>query len=176
LTIHGFEELKTLVGHEAGVSAWFAVPQDLISQFAVLTRRHPVDSRRSRTGARRIALRQHHRSRLPDGVTDEPASCAKPLTFKDDFKMGVNYGFNRLRFPAPVPSGSRIRARVTLNALKESTGHVEIAWGVTIEIENSARPALGGGVADSQIFLRDLHEEGTQIQPRPACARRPSTS
>jgi acyl dehydratase len=41
-----------------------------------------------------------------------------------------------------VPAGSRIRARVTLNALEESSDHVEISWGVTIEIENSAKPAL----------------------------------
>jgi acyl dehydratase len=47
-----------------------------------------------------------------------------------------------VRFPAPVPAGSRIRARVTLNALKESADHVEITWGVTIEIENIAKPAL----------------------------------
>ena len=64
------------------------------------------------------------------------------VDLQDEFKIGVNYGFNRLRFPAPVPAGARIRARVTLNALQESSDHVEIAWGVTIEIENSARPAL----------------------------------
>jgi acyl dehydratase len=64
------------------------------------------------------------------------------VVLPDDFKMGVNYGFNRLRFPAPVPAGSRIRARVTLNALKEFSDHVEITWGVTIEIENNAKPAL----------------------------------
>ena len=64
------------------------------------------------------------------------------VDLQDDFKLGVNYGFNRLRFPAPVPAGSRIRARVALKALKESVDHVEITWGVTIEIENSAKPAL----------------------------------
>jgi acyl dehydratase len=64
------------------------------------------------------------------------------VDLQDDFKMGVNYGFNRLRFPAPVPGGARIRARVTLNALKESVDHLEIAWGVTIEIEDCDKPAL----------------------------------
>ena len=141
LTIHGFQELKALVGHEAGVSAWFAVTQDLISQFAELsgdTQWIHVDPERARTESPFGTAIAHGfltlslMSRLVREAVD----------LQDDFKMGVNYGFNRLRFPAPVPSGSRIRARVTLNALKESTGHVEIAWGVTIEIENSARPAL----------------------------------
>ena len=141
LTIHGFEELKALVGREAGVSAWFAVTQDLISQFAELsgdTQWIHVDPERARAEspfANTIAhgfLTLSLMSRLVREAVD----------LQDDFKMGVNYGFNRLRFPAPVPAGSRIRARVTLNALKESSDHVEIAWGVTIEIENSAKPAL----------------------------------
>ena len=54
----------------------------------------------------------------------------------------MNYGFNRLRFPSPVPSGSRIRARVTPNAIREVEGGIEIAWGVVVEVENQAKPAL----------------------------------
>ena len=57
-------------------------------------------------------------------------------------KMRVNYGFNRLRFPAPVPAGARIRAHVTPNAVREVEGGIEIAWGVVVEIENQAKPAL----------------------------------
>ena len=64
------------------------------------------------------------------------------VDLQGDFRLSVNYGFNRVRFPAPVPVGSRIRARVTLNALQQSADHVEIAWGVTIEIEGAPRPAL----------------------------------
>ena len=56
--------------------------------------------------------------------------------------MRLNYGFNRLRFPAPVPAGSRIRARVTPNAVREVEGGIEIAWGVIVEIENQPKPAL----------------------------------
>jgi acyl dehydratase len=46
-----------------------------------------------------------------------------------DFKLTVNYGFNRVRFPAPVPAGSRIRARVAVNAVREMDGAVEVPWG-----------------------------------------------
>jgi acyl dehydratase len=59
-----------------------------------------------------------------------------------DSKLRVNYGFNRLRFPAPVPSGSRIRARVTPNAVREIEGGVEIAWGIVVAVENQLKPAL----------------------------------
>jgi acyl dehydratase len=141
LTIHGFEELKALVGREAGVSGWFAVTQELISQFAELTgdtqwiHVNPERARAESPFGNTIAhgfLTLSLMSRLVREAVDLP----------DDFKMGVNYGFNRLRFPAPVPAGARIRARVALNALKESPGHVEIAWGVTIEIEDGDKPAL----------------------------------
>jgi acyl dehydratase len=57
-------------------------------------------------------------------------------------KLRVNYGFNRLRFPAPVPAGSRIRARVTPNAVRDVEGGIEIAWGVLVEVENQVKPAL----------------------------------
>ena len=141
LTIHGFEELKALVGHEAGVSAWFAVPQDLISQFAVLT----GDTQWIHVDPERARAESPFGSTIAHGfltVSLMSRLVREAVDLQDEFKIGVNYGFNRLRFPAPVPAGSRIRARVTLNALKESSDHVEIAWGVTIEIENSAKPAL----------------------------------
>ena len=56
--------------------------------------------------------------------------------------MRINYGFNKLRFPSPVPAGSRIRARVTPNAVRDFEGGTEIAWGVMVEIEGQPKPAL----------------------------------
>ena len=57
--------------------------------------------------------------------------------------MGVNYGFNKLRFVAAVPAGARIRGRFVLHDLTEKTpGAVTLTWGVTIEIENSEKPAV----------------------------------
>jgi acyl dehydratase len=141
LTIHGFEELKALVGREAGVSSWFAVTQDLISQFAELS----GDTQWIHVNPARARTESPFGSTIAHGfLTLSLISrlVREAVDLQDDFKMGVNYGFNRLRFPAPVPAGARIRARVTLNALKESTDHVEIAWGVTIEIEECDKPAL----------------------------------
>jgi acyl dehydratase len=57
-------------------------------------------------------------------------------------RMGVNYGFNRLRFTGPVPAGSRLRGRFSLNNLEEIEGGVQATWGVTVEREGSEKPCL----------------------------------
>ena len=57
-------------------------------------------------------------------------------------KMGVNYGFNRLRFTGPVPAGSRVRGRFTLQALDEIEGGVQTTWGVVVEREGSEKPCM----------------------------------
>ena len=57
-------------------------------------------------------------------------------------RMGVNYGFNRLRFTGPVPAGSRLRGRFTLNNLEEIEGGVQATWGVIVEREGSEKPCL----------------------------------
>jgi len=62
-----------------------------------------------------------------------------------DFRFGVNYGFDRVRFPAPVIAGSRVRARVTLKAMTEEKEHVEIIWSVILERESGGKPALADG-------------------------------
>jgi acyl dehydratase len=141
LTIHGVEELKTFVGREAGVGPWFTVTQDLVSRFAELT----GDTQWIHTDPVRAQAESPFGTTVAHGfLTLSLISrlVREAVDLQGDFKLGVNYGFNRARFPAPVPVGSRIRARVTLNALQQSADHIEIAWGITIEIEHNARPAL----------------------------------
>jgi len=64
------------------------------------------------------------------------------IRIDDVSKMRINYGFNRLRFTGAVPAGSRIRAHFTLNSLKDVEGGVEIAWGVSVEVEGREKPAV----------------------------------
>jgi acyl dehydratase len=54
--------------------------------------------------------------------------------------MGINYGLNKLRFPSPVPVGSKIRAGATLAAVEDVAGGVQVALGVTFEIEGGTKP------------------------------------
>jgi acyl dehydratase len=135
------EEVKASIGREAGVSEWFTVTQELIDQFAALTGDAQwihVDRERARRespfgstvahGFLTVALL----SRLVSQAVDVEIQC----------KLRINYGFNKLRFPAPVPAGSRIRAHVTPNAVRDVEGGIEIAWGVVVEVESQAKPAL----------------------------------
>lgn len=141
MTTYGIDDLKASIGREAGASDWFTITQDLITQFATLT----ADTQWIHVDAERA------RRESPFGTTIAHGFLTVGLVtrlFMDAvevrgaFRLVVNYGFNRLRFPSPVPSGSRIRAHVTPNAVRDVEGGVEIAWGITVEIENHSKPAL----------------------------------
>jgi acyl dehydratase len=135
------EEVRASIGREAGVSEWLAVTQELIDEFAALTGDRQwihVDSERALRESPFGATVAH--GFLTVALLSRLVSQAVDL--RTESKMRVNYGFNRLRFPAPVPAGARIRAHVTPNAVGEVEGGIEIAWGVVVEVESQAKPAL----------------------------------
>ena len=68
-----------------------------------------------------------------------PALLAKALHMVD-MKMGLNYGLNKVRFPAPVPSGSRVRARITLASIEAVAGGAQLEWQMTVEREGGDKP------------------------------------
>jgi acyl dehydratase len=135
------EELQASIGREAGVSDWLTVTQELIDGFAALTGDRQwihVDPERAGRESPFGATVAH--GFLTVALLSKLVSQAVNLQI--DCKMRVNYGFNRLRFPAPVTAGSRIRAHVTPNAVRDVEGGIEITWGVVVEIENQAKPAV----------------------------------
>ena len=135
------DDVKRSVGKEAGVSGWLEVSQEMIDQFADLTGDRQwihVDVERARRESPFGATVAH--GFLTVALMSRLVHDAVQL--QADSKLRVNYGFNRLRFPAPVTVGSRIRARVTPNAVRELEGGIEIAWGLVMEIESQAKPAL----------------------------------
>src|ERR1700693_4862405 len=112
------DDVKRSIGKEAGVSGWLDISQNLIDDFAKLTGDRQwihVDTERARRESPFGATVAHGfltvalLSRL----------VAEAVDLRADSKLRVNYGFNRLRFPAPVPAGARIRARVTPNAVRD---------------------------------------------------------
>jgi len=141
-TIESLDELKTWIGKEAGVSDWLTITQERINQFAALSEDLQwihVDIERARRESPFGAPIAH--GFLTVALLTRLVGDAVEIRVPS--KLLVHYGFNRLRFPAPVPAGSRIRARVTPNSVNEvSGGGVEVAWGVVVEIENHAKPAL----------------------------------
>src|ERR687895_447805 len=140
ITVNGIEELKALAGQTIGPSDWREVTQDDIDTFAGLSRDHQwihVDVERAETESPFGTTIAHGNLTLSmiDGFRPE-------LLESTGFKLGVNYGWNKVRFPAPVPSGSRIRASVeTLSVDDLGGGWDQIAEKWTVEVEGSEKPA-----------------------------------
>jgi acyl dehydratase len=140
ITVNGIEELKALTGQTIGPSEWREVTQDDIDTFAGLSRDHQwihVDVERAKTESPFGTTVAHGNLTLStiDGFRPE-------LLESTGFKLGVNYGWNKIRFPAPVPAGSRIRASVeTLSVEDMGGGWHQIAQKWTIEVEGSEKPA-----------------------------------
>jgi acyl dehydratase len=128
-------------GVVGGVSEWFVVTQELIDRFGELT----GDTQWIHTDAERARTESRFGTTVAHGfltVALLSRLVRSATRIEGNWKLRVNYGFNRLRFPAPVPAGSRIRAHVSPNAVKEIPDGLEIAWAVTVEIENQPKPAL----------------------------------
>lgn len=139
--IEGVEGLKQIAGQEAGVSEWVAVTQEMIHGFADLTGDRQwihVDVERARNESPFGATIAH--GFLTMSLMSRMVHEA--VNVRGDFKLRVNYGFNKLRFPAPVPAGSRVRGRISVNSVREVEGGVEVAWGVLVEIEGRDKPAV----------------------------------
>jgi acyl dehydratase len=132
------EELRRLVGQELAVTEWLEMSQERINLFADTTDDHQwihVDPERARRESPYGATIAHGfltLSLLPQIVSD-----AIQLT---DLRMALNYGLNRVRFPAAVPAGSRIRARIVLQSIREVEGATDATYAVTIENEGSEKP------------------------------------
>lgn len=131
-------ELPGLVGKELGSSAWVTIEQADIDLFADATHDYQwihVDPVAAKDGpfGRTIA---HGFFTL----SLSPWLLAEVLQVPDATSV-VNYGLNKVRFPAPVPSGSRVRLRARLNAADPVEGGVQAALGMTFDIEASERPA-----------------------------------
>jgi acyl dehydratase len=137
MKINGIDELKGLVGQELGTSSWFLVDQDRINTFADATDDHQwihVDIEKAKAGPFGGPIAHGYLT----------LSLLIPLLAEvlqvEGVAMGVNYGLNKVRFPAPVPAGSRIRATATLAELEEIAGGVQSVIDVVVEVEGGAKP------------------------------------
>jgi len=132
-------DLEAQVGREIATSPWTTVSQEQIGRFADATGDHQwihVDPERARVGpfGGTIAHGFLTLSLLPMLMAE-----ALQVTGR---RMSVNYGLNRLRFPSPVPSGSRVRARFGVAAFEKVEGGVQLTWNVTVEREGGPKPCL----------------------------------
>ena len=139
-TVDGVEGVQGLVGKQLGSSEWVTVTQEQVNLFADATGDHQwihVDPERARAESPfggPIAHGYLTLSLVP--------SLLPQIVDITGFRMGVNYGTEKVRFPAPVPVGSRIRATATMESATPFEGGIQMNMGVTIEVEGSAKPAM----------------------------------
>jgi acyl dehydratase len=132
------QELQTMVGQEIGLSDWIPVDQPRIDQFAETTGDHQwihIDPDRAAQSpfGKTIAHGFLTLSLLP-GLSASAFHIA-------DVRMGVNYGLNKVRFTAPVPSGSRVRGRFVLREYLPIEGGAQFTVEARIELEGVSKPA-----------------------------------
>jgi acyl dehydratase len=141
----GIEGLNGLLGREIGPSEWRQVTQADIDAFADLSGDHQwihVDPERAKAESPFGTTIAHGNLTLSliDGMRGG-------LIASSGFKLGINYGWNRVRFPAPVPVGSRVRARAEVVKVEEvGGGWWQVVTRFTVEVEGSEKPAC---VADA---------------------------
>jgi acyl dehydratase len=137
--IASLADLEALVGTELGVSRWFEIAQQRIDNFADATDDHQwihVDPARARQETPFGGTIGHGfltLSLLPAMIEDTFAMI--------DVKLVLNYGLNKVRFPAPVPAGSRVRGRIALAAVDRVEGGAQLLLSVTVEREGGGKPA-----------------------------------
>lgn len=137
LTITGLDELRTRVGEELGVSEWHPVTQEAIVAFAEVT-----------GDDQWIHIDPERAKETPFGGTIAHGYYTLSLAPMFSYRMfslegiafGVNYGLNRVRFPAPMPVGDRVRMRMKLANVEEIPGGAQITMELTFEREEGDKP------------------------------------
>ena len=134
-------DIPDLVGTEVGVSEWIDVPQSRIDMFADATDDHQfihVDPERAAETPFGGTIAHGF---LTVGMLSAMHASSVPKLREENF--GINYGFNKIRFMTPVPSGGRIRGRFLLKEARlRGPGRMMTTFEVTIEVEGARKPAL----------------------------------
>jgi acyl dehydratase len=141
MPLASLDEIAAKVGTEIGVSGWLTVDQAAIDAFADVTQDHQF-----------IHVDPQAAAKTPFGGTVAHGfltlsllsrMAADVMLVPDNLKMAVNYGFERVRFIAPVRSGKRVRGRFTLASAQEKRpGQWQFVHNITVEIEGEEKPAL----------------------------------
>jgi len=135
---HGIDEVKAAVGRHLGYSDWVEVTQERVNLFADATGDHQwihVDPERA-------AAESPFGGPIAHGyLTLSMSNLFLPqIVAVEGVSLGVNYGTGKVRFPAPVPVGSRLRAGAELTAVDDIPGGVQTTMTITLEVEGGTKP------------------------------------
>jgi acyl dehydratase len=139
-TAEGVEGVQGLVGKHLGHSDWVTITQEQVDRFAEATGDHQwihVDPERA-------AKESPFGGPIAHGyLTLSLLPMLMPQILETTgFRMGVNYGTEKVRFPSPVPVGSRVRAGATLDSATPFGGGVQMVVTVTVEVEGASKPSM----------------------------------
>lgn len=146
--IDGLQELNGLVGQELGVSDWLKIDQAEVDTFAETTGDQywiHTDPERARSDSPYGGTILHGLFTLSLGP-----GLSREIFAIEGFGVGVNYGYQKVRFPSPVPVGSLVRMRATLAAVEEVGDGVQVTVTQTFEREGGEKPSC---VAESVVRL-----------------------
>lgn len=147
LILNGIEDIKARVGRELGVSDWHLVTQQDIDTFAEVTGDRQwihVDVERAKQSPFGGTIAHGYYT-----LSLAPKLTAELLSF-EGFAFGINYGLNKVRFPAPLPVGARVRMRAALDAVEDVAGGIQLVTTLTFEVDGGAKPVC---VAEALIRL-----------------------
>jgi len=143
ITLGSVDEVRELIGKSVGPTDWRDVTQEMVNGFADISGDHQwihTDVERAKTESPFGTTIAHGNLTLSmaDGFRGQLFSFS-------GFKLGVNYGWNKVRYPAPVPVGSKVRGSVeTLEVTELGDGWYQLIQRLTIEVEGSTKPAFVG--------------------------------
>lgn len=139
-TVEGVEGVQGLVGQHMGYSDWVQITQEQVNLFAEATGDHqwihvdPERAKRESPFGGPIAHGYLTLSLIP--------SLLPEIVEIEGFRMSVNYGTEKVRFPSPVPVGSRVRAGATLASATPFDGGISMNMDVTVEVEGGSKPVM----------------------------------
>jgi acyl dehydratase len=138
ITVNGIDELKGLAGQDLGVSEWLEITQERVNTFADATDDHQwihVDVEKAKAGPFGGPIAHGYLTlSLVIPLFDQ-------LLKVDGVRMGVNYGLEKVRFPHPVPVGSKIRLNAKVVSVEDVPGGTQSTFDFTVEIDGVAKPA-----------------------------------
>lgn len=138
---NAYEILQGRIGESSPPSEWFEVSQDRINEFADVTMDHQwihIDEERAKAGPFGTTIAHGHLTLSIMGHLPRTAVVAGPKL--EGQKLSINYGFNKVRFPSPVPVGAKIRTQSTLKTVEIKGGMIETMNEVVVEVQGQEKP------------------------------------
>lgn len=143
------EDVRAAEGEKLGSSEWMTITQEQVDQFADATHDHQwihVDAERAAQGPFGTTIAHGF-------LTLSLVSALNSETYRfENLRMGINYGTNKVRFPNPVPVGSRVRSHTELTGVADTGDGLQLTVSTTIEIEGAEKPACVAEILTRVMF------------------------